>query len=526
VISAWPTPAGGEEQALAFDRGRDLRLLVLPALFDEANKLRHFTVELMRRLDAAGIDSCLPDLPGCNESLAPLDEQTLAGWGEAAQAAAAYFGATHVLSIRGGALCEPASLPALRYSPATGSSLLRAMLRARVLASKEAGIAEDREALIELGRREGLELVGYRPGPALIRELGSAEPSGGAALANIAQSDVGGAGLWLRAEPDHSSEQAEALAAIVADVVTRTSTSSARADMISNPSPLTLSLSKGRAEPGGSEAGPEGQSRTARRHVTFACEGETLAGTLDEAPGVTGLLIVSGGNEIRCGAFAGQALLAARIAAAGHPVFRFDRRGVGDSAGENRGFRDSAPDIAAALAAFRAQAPGIERIVALGNCDAASALMLAGGAGCDALVLANPWTIEHDDGAPPPDAIRARYAEKLRNPRELVRLATGKVSLRKLARGLGRAMRPAPPPSSLAQDMAAALDAFAGPVRILLADRDRTAQAFFAAWDAHDGRIERCPGASHAFVEPEARDWLAQRVLEALRAGGEASPSA
>ena len=52
------------------------------------------------------------------------------------------------------------------------------------------------------------------------------------------------------------------------------------------------------------------------------------------------------------------------------------------------------------------------------------------------------------------------YAEKLRNPKELVRLATGKVSLRKLAGGLKRAVSPAPPPTSLAQEMAIALARF------------------------------------------------------------------
>ncbi|HEY6965299.1 MAG TPA: hydrolase 1, exosortase A system-associated, partial [Erythrobacter sp.] len=66
---------------------------------------------------------------------------------------------------------------------------------------------------------------------------------------------------------------------------------------------------------------------------TFACGSLTLAGTLDTAPGSTGLLIVTGGNEVRSGAFGGQAALAARIAAAGFPVFRFDRRGIGDSEG-------------------------------------------------------------------------------------------------------------------------------------------------------------------------------------------------
>ena len=54
MIAAWTAPDGGEEYAVAFDRGRARRVLVLPALFDEANKLRHFTVEVMRRLVPTG----------------------------------------------------------------------------------------------------------------------------------------------------------------------------------------------------------------------------------------------------------------------------------------------------------------------------------------------------------------------------------------------------------------------------------------------------------------------------------------
>ncbi|MBU7581089.1 MAG: hydrolase 1, exosortase A system-associated [Porphyrobacter sp.] len=256
---------------------------------------------------------------------------------------------------------------------------------------------------------------------------------------------------------------------------------------------------------------------------TFGCGGLTLAGTLDMAPGTTGLLIVSGGNEIRAGAFGGQADMAARIAAAGFPCFRFDRRGIGDSDGENRGFRHSAKDLTAALDAFRAMVPQLSRVVAFGNCDAASALMLAKGAGCDALVLSNPWTIEQDEGAaaddtPPPAAVRARYLEKLKNPREFMRLLGGGVDLRKLARGVIHALRPPPPPSSLAQDMAAGLASFTGPVSILLATADRTAQVFETAWDRNDPRIRRCEGAGHAYVEPEHRAWLEAQLLEMLRA--------
>lgn len=219
MIADWPGP-DGDEYALAFDRGRERRLLVLPALLDESNKLRHFTVEVLRRLDATGIDSFLPDLPGCNESRAPLDLQTLAGWRAASQTVAAHFGATHVLSLRAGALCEPAGLPTLRYAPTTGTALLRGLLRARIIASRETGTEEDREALLVSGRREGLTLAGYHLGAQMVRELETAEPSGGVALANIAQTRLGGPGLWLRAEPDHDPVQAETFATIVADAVT------------------------------------------------------------------------------------------------------------------------------------------------------------------------------------------------------------------------------------------------------------------------------------------------------------------
>ncbi len=260
---------------------------------------------------------------------------------------------------------------------------------------------------------------------------------------------------------------------------------------------------------------------------TFGCGSLLLAGTLDTAPGTTGLLIVSGGNEIRAGAFGGQADMAARIAAAGFPVFRFDRRGVGDSEGENRGFRYSAKDLSAAIEAFRAMVPQLSRVVAFGNCDAASALMLAKGAGVDALVLSNPWTIEQGEGGPddsgahstpPPAAIRSRYLEKLTNPREIMRLIGGGVDLRKLGRGVIHALKPPPPPSSLAQDMAAGLAEFGGKVAILLATADRTAQVFEAAWDRNDPRIRRCEGAGHAYVEPEHRTWLEAQLLEMLRA--------
>ena len=253
-----------------------------------------------------------------------------------------------------------------------------------------------------------------------------------------------------------------------------------------------------------------------RKPLEFTCEGDTLFATLDAAPGETGLLIVSGGNEIRAGAWAGQALLAARVSAAEHPVFRYDRRGIGDSSGANGGFRETRDDIATALAAFRAAAPGMRRVVAFGNCDAASALMLSGGElAIDALILANPWTIEGaGDAVQAPAALRRRYAAKLADPAEWKRLLSGAIDLRKLAVGLRQAAAPAPQ-SALAEQMRAGLARFAGPATILLAERDRTAELFAAAW-GEDPRIARLPSASHSFADETAREWLFERLVEVL----------
>ncbi|WP_375382182.1 hydrolase 1, exosortase A system-associated [uncultured Sphingomonas sp.] len=213
-----------------------------------------------------------------------------------------------------------------------------------------------------------------------------------------------------------------------------------------------------------------------RRPLIVACDGDALVATLDEASGTTGLLIVSGGNEVRSGAHRGMALLAARLAGDGVPVLRFDRRGVGDSSGMNGGYAGSAADLAAAAAAFRREQPQITRLVGFGNCDAATALALFGwSAGIDALVLANPWLVERSAGGlPPPAAIRARYAERLANPREWLRLTRGGVDIRKLINGL-RAVLHRAPSNDLPTRFLAGIAGI--PTTIVLATGDATAIA-------------------------------------------------
>ena len=248
-----------------------------------------------------------------------------------------------------------------------------------------------------------------------------------------------------------------------------------------------------------------------RRHVAFEVLGDGCAGTLDEATGKTGLLIVSGGSETRAGAFGGQARLAARIAAAGYPVFRFDRRGVGDSEGANRSYRDSGEDIAAALATFRREAPAMQRVVAFGNCDGASAIVLHRNVTFDAQVLANPWVFQ--DCASPdmaPAEVRERYASRLKDPRQWLRLLRGEVSLAKLLRGLRRAAASRP-----ANPLADGIAGFSGPTRILVARRDRTGRAFMESWDRSDPRLRVHETADHGF-SGDALKWLELQLVSAL----------
>ena len=250
-----------------------------------------------------------------------------------------------------------------------------------------------------------------------------------------------------------------------------------------------------------------------RSLIAFPCAGDRLIGTLDAAPGTTGLLIVSGGNEIRCGAHRGMALLAQSVSAAGHPVFRYDRRGIGDSTGENGSFLSARDDLIAAAAAFRAHAPQVDRIVGFGNCDAASTLALFGrDAGIDRLLLANPWTIEDNDALPPAAAIRATYRQRLTDPAAWRRLLTSRIDLSKAMKGLRKAATPAP--QALATRVVAAITDWGDAATVLLASGDATAQAYAAA--ARHLPTTRIDTASHSFARAEDQRALRNAVLTKL----------
>lgn len=210
IIAHWPC-AGGQELSLSFDQTRAVRLLILPALFEEANKLRHFTLAVMGGLDRAGVDSFLPDFPGWNESLAPLADPSIPAWRECAKAAANHFSASHVLTIRASASLAPPNLPGWHYAPHPLPAALKQMLRARVLASRELGSSETGADLLSNGREHGLTLSGYPLSAAMVRDMADATISPNFSQSAISHSEVGGPALWLSAEPQDGLAQADAL---------------------------------------------------------------------------------------------------------------------------------------------------------------------------------------------------------------------------------------------------------------------------------------------------------------------------
>jgi exosortase A-associated hydrolase 1 len=257
--------------------------------------------------------------------------------------------------------------------------------------------------------------------------------------------------------------------------------------------------------------------------IVTAPGGARLAAMTHPADGPVGVLIVPGAPQTRAGAHRGFVTLARAVAAQGHPVLRIDRRGLGDSDGDDPGFHAIGGDLAAAAAALRATFPAVRRVIGLGLCDGAAALALAPG-GFDALVLLNPWLADGDrmGDLPPAAAIRSRYRDRLLKPRHWLRLLRGEVELRGILRGVGRAAQ-GDARSQTAQQVADRLASFPGRVLVVLAGADATAQAFAQQW--HGPTFSRArrrgsvamvtvPGATHTFARPDHAAALDRIVTE------------
>jgi exosortase A-associated hydrolase 1 len=269
------------------------------------------------------------------------------------------------------------------------------------------------------------------------------------------------------------------------------------------------------------------------RPVTFDCEGETLIGVVSLPPAAArvGLVILPGGPNYRAGAHRQFVHLARSVAVDGIAALRFDYRGMGDSAGTFPGFENVEADVRAAIDAFLAACPGVERVVLAGLCEGASSALLYYGDTADVrvagLVLANPWV--RSEATLAKTYIRHYYAKRLMARSFWSKLLRGRFDVRTSVRGLARdALVATRSENGVAypRRMAAALASFRGPVLLALSSDDLTAREFadHAARDAHwrdllsRTNVERCEfTADHTFSSSPAREAFETRVRTWLR---------
>lgn len=248
----------------------------------------------------------------------------------------------------------------------------------------------------------------------------------------------------------------------------------------------------------------------------FTCSQAQMFGCLHEAPGQTGLLIVSGGAQTRVGAQRGFLRLAVDIAEAGYPVFRFDRRGIGDSDGADAGFETAGEEIHAAIAELKRRQPHLRRIIGTGLCDGASALAF-NPRGLAGMILLNPWAI--DEGMPLPDAVvSAHYRRRLGQTESWRRLLRGEINFIRALGGMMRTVRPARF-GDLAARLHRALTTIAVPVHLILSTRDRTADAFRPVADRLGPHLasRRDIAGDHVFSSEASSAALRREMLRILR---------
>lgn len=191
---------GGQENLLRHGDGSPVTLLVLPALFEEANRMRRFTVSVMRYLAVKDIGTILPDLPGTGESDTALCDVMFSDWQDAVCVHARNVWGS--ISFRGGALLDGACKRRWQLAPDTGERLLRDLMRATAIAG-DVSVAElERHASTQPTR-----LAGHLFSPEMYLALQAATVFGGAQVSNVA-----GPKLWRAAEPSHDAAFANRVA--------------------------------------------------------------------------------------------------------------------------------------------------------------------------------------------------------------------------------------------------------------------------------------------------------------------------
>lgn len=246
------------------------------------------------------------------------------------------------------------------------------------------------------------------------------------------------------------------------------------------------------------------------------------------------VLIVVGGPQYRVGSHRQFVLLARDLAAAGFPVLRFDYRGMGDSSGEPRGFQNVDDDLAAAARLLREQTQAT-RVVLLGLCDAASAILMHSDSEADfaAMVLLNPWV--HSEQTEAEVRLKSYYPERLSSRDLWSKIVRRQFDFRSSVRSFIGYWREAVrgPTADInyhahyVERMLVGLKKSEAPLYLILSGDDLTTEEFINLRAKREDWRElmdaKCrgeltiPEANHTFARREWRNEVAAQTIEWLR---------
>ncbi len=282
--------------------------------------------------------------------------------------------------------------------------------------------------------------------------------------------------------------------------------------------------------------------------LLFQCAGKQLLGMLHlpHQPVRTGVVMVVGGPQYRVGSHRQFLLLSRFLAQHGVAVFRFDYRGMGDSEGEISSFEAVDDDIKAAIDTFLTHAPGVQRVMLWGLCDAASAALFYAHQDrrVSHLLLLNPWV--RTEAGQAKAYLRHYYLQRVMDKEFWQKLVSGKFDFRaSLGSMLGfvRAIRQrediaagaveAPASSQkcrslpLPERMLEGMNSFDGAVCIVISGDDLTAAEFMDLVNSSKGwrkvlkkkqvGFKFLDEANHTFSTRQWRDQVAQWSLECVK---------
>lgn len=282
--------------------------------------------------------------------------------------------------------------------------------------------------------------------------------------------------------------------------------------------------------------------------VIFQCGADDLVGIVHLANGGNarlGVLVVVGGPQYRVGSHRQFTLMARSLAESGFAVMRFDYRGMGDSDAQPRSFETVGEDLQAAMETFFRAAPGLERVVLWGLCDAASAVLMQAPRDprVSGLVLVNPWVRSTSGEARA--YLKHYYTRRLFQRSFWAKVFSGESSLVKALVAFIRDLRTAysrrageSAALSFVDRMRIGLQESGLPVLVLMSERDLTAREFDdlsnrdGSWRRALSRpgvqIVRLPGADHTFSERATlesattcfRNWL-RGIAQTRTSGGD-----